>query len=136
MPDESLLTVEDAERLADQGAIDGINIRIGTCGGFLPSLRLAQFAHQRGLTIQLGCTVGETSVLSAVARRFLELVPGVRFAEGNFGTLLLSADVCGRPLRFGYGGRVRSLAGFGWGLNVDTTRLETLAAVEAQRITL
>ncbi len=136
IPDESLVTFDDAERLADAGAVDGVNIRISKCGGFLPSLRLAQFARKRGLTIQLGSMVGETSILSAAARKFLELAPGVRYAEGSFGRLLLTEDVSRRSLRFGYGGRIRPLTGFGWGIQVEPTRLEALAVHEPQRITL
>jgi muconate cycloisomerase len=136
IPDESLVTFDDAERLADAGAIDGVNIRISKCGGFLPSLRLAQFARKRGLIIQLGSMVGETSILSAAARKFLELVPGVRYAEGNLGKLLLAEDVSRRSLRFGYGGRIRPLAGLGWGIQVEPASLEHLAASKPHRITL
>jgi len=136
MHDESLVTMEDAERLTALGAGGAFNIRVSKCGGFLPSLRLAQYARRNGFAMQLGCMVGETSVLSAVARRFLELVPDVRFVEGNFGTLLLTTDVCRRPLRFGYGGRLKALNGLGWGVEVDAARLAALTLDAVQRIEL
>ena len=98
------------------------------CGGLLPSLRLARFARQHDALIQLGCMVGETSILSAAGRAFLEMVPRVVFAEGWFGSFLLSEDVVRRPLRFGYGGRGRSLPGPGFGVTVDPNRLHALAA--------
>ena len=134
--DESLTTRDDAERLVALQVADAFNIRVGKCGGFLPSLRLARLARRRGVTIQLGCMVGETSILSAVGRKFLELVPQVRFAEGSFGPFLLSRDVVHHPLRFGYGGRVQPLGGYGWGIEVDETKLAALTVDKPHRIEL
>ena len=125
--DESLVTMDDARRLLELGVADGFNIRISKCGGLLPSLRLAALARKQGAIIQLGCMVGETSILSAAGRRFLEIVPAVAFAEGWFGSFLLRTDVTRRPLRFGYRGRGRKLPGPGWGVQVDTARLADLA---------
>ncbi|MHC4094221.1 MAG: enolase C-terminal domain-like protein, partial [Planctomycetota bacterium] len=128
--DESLVTLDDARRLTTLGVADGFNIRISKCGGLLPALRLAHFARQHGAIIQLGCMVGETSILSAAGRRFLEMVPSVVFAEGWFGSFLLRADVVRRPLRFRYGGRGRELFGPGLGVEVDPQRLTPLLADE------
>ncbi len=132
--DESLITMNDAKRLIDLGVAGGFNIRISKCGGLLPSLRLADLARKNGITIQLGCMVGETSILSAVGRRFLELVPDVRFAEGSFGSLLLKGDVVRRPLRFGYGGRVKPISGLGWGVDVDESLVDRYAADKVEFI--
>jgi L-alanine-DL-glutamate epimerase-like enolase superfamily enzyme len=111
--DESLVTLEDAERLAAIGVADGFNIRLSKCGGMMPALRLARFARQRDIAIQLGCMVGETSILSAAGVRYLGCVPGVRFCEGAFGGLLLAEDVTSRPVRFGIGGKPPRIAGEG-----------------------
>jgi len=124
--DESLVSLEDARRLEELGVADGFNIRISKCGGLLPALRLADFARRNGTIVQLGCMVGETSILSAAGRRFLEVVPGVEFAEGWFGSFLLAADLTRRPLRFGFGGRGRHLPGPGLGVEVDPHRLALL----------
>jgi len=123
MHDESLVTPEDAERLIALGVADGFNVRISKNGGLLPALRLAHLARRHGIILQLGCMVGETSILSAVGRRFLEHVPGVTFAEGSYGRHLLRGDVTRRPVVFGYGGRPKPLAGPGWGVEVDPDRL-------------
>jgi L-alanine-DL-glutamate epimerase-like enolase superfamily enzyme len=72
-----------------------------------------------GLDVQLGCLVGETSILSAAGVAFLEACPRVRFVEGAFGARLLRADVTGRSLRFGHGGRISPPAGFGLGIDVS-----------------
>jgi muconate cycloisomerase len=124
--DESLVTMADAERLVELGVADAFNIRLSKCGGLLPSLRLAAYARARKVEVQLGCMVGETSILSAAGLRFLECVPSVRFVEGCFGSLLLADDVVRKGLRFGLGGRLPRLRGLGWGIDVDEERLRRL----------
>jgi len=136
MHDESLLTFEDAERLIAEGVMDAMNIRISKNGGLLPAMRLAGLARQQRLTFQLGCMVGETSVLSAAGRRFLEYVPGVIFAEGSYGKFLLRGDVTRQSQRFGYGGRVRPLSGYGWGVEVLTEALRSYAAGDVTELRL
>jgi len=126
MHDESLVTLEDANRLIEQNVADGFNIRISKCGGLLPSLRLAHLARKHDVAIQLGCMVGETSILSAAGRRFLEMTPGVHFAEGWYGSFLMTRDVVRKSLRFGYGGRGRPLGRYGLGVEVDRSRVEAL----------
>jgi len=136
MQDESLLTYEDAEAMILQGAMDILNIRISKNGGLLPAMRLAGLARQKKLRFQLGCLVGETSILSAAGRRFLECVPGAMFAEGSYGRFLLRGDIAARPLCFGYGGRVKALAGFGWGVQVNPSALTSYCADDAVELTL
>ncbi len=127
MPDESLVTVEDARRLIDVQGAKWFNIRISKNGGLIPAMRLAALARRHGLAMQLGCMVGETSILSAAGRWFLQLVAGVRFAEGSFGRFLLKDDVVQRPLRFSLGGRWRPVESPGLGVAVDPARLNRLA---------
>jgi len=130
MADESLLTMEDAEELIEKKAASWFNIRISKNGGLIPALRLAILAKRHGVPYQLGCMVGETSILSAAGRWFLQLVPGVRFVEGSYGKFLLTDDVVRKPLRFGFGGRWKPLTGPGLGINVDTPKLEKIAVAK------
>ncbi len=124
--DESLITLEDARRLVDLGVADGFNIRISKCGGMLPSLRLASFARRSDVRIQLGCMVGETSILSSAGIRFLQVCPAVLWAEGCHGSFLLRSDVVRRGLRFGYAGRPPKLRAGGLVVEVDEKSLRTL----------
>jgi len=136
MPDESLVTLDDAQRLVELGGIDRLNIRISKNGGLLPALRLAHFARRHELGCQLGCMVGETSILSAAGRRFLENVAGVCFAEGSYGRFLLTGDVVRRPVQFGCGGKPVALAGFGWGIDVQSDRLRQYALAAPTEVRL
>src|SRR6185312_5323289 len=84
MLDESLCGMVDAERAVEGGWCDLFNLRLSKCGGFIPSLRLAQFAKRHGLGYQLGCQVGETALLSAAGRHFAASVAGLRYVEGSY----------------------------------------------------
>src|SRR5207248_6143260 len=84
MLDESLCGMVDARRARDRATCDLFNLRLSKCGGFIPSLRLAQFAHQENLGYQLGCQVGETAILSAAGRHFASSVRGLRYLEGSY----------------------------------------------------
>jgi L-alanine-DL-glutamate epimerase-like enolase superfamily enzyme len=125
--DESLLTIRDAERLIQAGGVRVLNIRIAKNGGLMPALRIARLALNNGLDLQLGCMVGETSILTAAGLSLLEACPKVRFAEGAFGKWLLREDVVRRPIRMRWGGRPRVPRSFGLGVEVDPKALERLA---------
>jgi muconate cycloisomerase len=133
MVDESLLTMDDAERLIRGGGVRAFNVRLAKNGGFLPSLRIARMGLSAGLDVQLGCMVGETSILSAAGAAFLDTCPRVRFVEGAYGRWLLTRDVTRRLVRFGYGGRMGARRGAGFGVTVDTGLLDELA-VERPRM--
>ena len=128
MLDESLLTLAEAERLVAGGCVDLFNIRVSKNGGLVQSLHLAALAHRLGLDFQLGCMVGETGVLSAAGRIFLELVGRrARFSEGSYGRLLLGSDVTRERLSFGYGGFVRAMTGPGLGVHVSMRKVRSVA---------
>lgn len=134
MADESLVTPEDAERLLRHRAAGWFNVRLSKNGGLLPALRLAQLAQKHGVGVQLGCMVGETSLLSAAGRWFLGSVARVGFAEGSYGRFLLRGDVSTRAVRFGYGGRAIEPAGPGWGVEVSEELLRRWSCEKAVRL--
>lgn len=136
MVDESLLTLSDAQQIIAGGGVRVLNVRLAKNGGLMPALRIARAALVAGLDVQLGCLVGETSILTAAGVAFLEACPRVRFVEGGFGTFLLKTDVTRRSLRIGLGGRVRRLKGPGLGVEVDAERLTALAVDRPQVVTL
>ena len=133
MLDESLCSRFDAERAVERQICDLFNIRLSKCGGFIPSLRLAQFAKQHGLGCQLGCQVGDTAVLSAAGRHFAASVAGLRYLEGSYDRHLVREALSTKDLTFGWGGWAKALPGPGLGITLDpqarqrvTVREETL----------
>lgn len=126
--DESVVTCDDARQLIDSRVADGFDIEISKCGGLLPALRLAALSRRANMRIQLGCAIGETSILSAAGLRFLEVCPGVQWAEGCLSRLRLQRDVVARGLTWRYGGRPPSHGGEGLGVDVPLRELEALCA--------
>lgn len=120
MLDESLCTLQEAQRAIDDRLCKSFNIRISKCGGFVNSLRIAQRAQQNGITYQLGCLVGETAILSAAGRQMAVLLPSLRYLEGSYDHHLLRDNIGRKDISFGYGGKAARLEGYGLGLEVDS----------------
>jgi muconate cycloisomerase len=127
MADESLVTLRDAEQLIEAKAADSFNIRVSKCGGLARSYRLAKFARQNGVRLQVGSQVGETAILSAAGRHLAASLDEVDFVEGSYGTMLLAEDVTNDPIRFGYRGEAPVLRGLGSGITALEDRLRKYA---------
>jgi muconate cycloisomerase len=123
MLDESLCGRIDAERAVEGGTCDLFNLRLSKCGGFIPSLRLAQLARRHGLGYQLGCQVGETALLSAAGRHFACSVGGIRYLEGSYDRHLVREALGTRDITFRWRGRAPALSGPGLGVTLDPAAL-------------
>lgn len=124
MLDESLCGEVDAERAVRGGWCDLFNLRLSKCGGFIPTLRLAQLAKRHGLGYQLGCQVGETAILSAAGRHFATSVKDIRYVEGSFDRHLVWESLSIEDLTFRRGGWAPMLTGSGLGVAIDPARVD------------
>ena len=127
MLDESLCGMIDAERALAGGWCDLFNLRLSKCGGFIPTLRLAEFARRNGLGYQLGCQVGETAILSAAGRHFATSVRDIRFLEGSFDRHLVHHMLGTEDITFGWGGRAPALLKSGLGIGILGDFIESRA---------
>ncbi|MGA9756242.1 MAG: enolase C-terminal domain-like protein [Desulfobaccales bacterium] len=125
--DESLCTEEDARRLIDLKACRIFNIRLSKCGGLGAATRIRHMAEAAGILCQVGCQVGETSILSAAGRQFGLTVPQLSYVEGSFSPYLLVRDVVSQPVAFNGGGLAYELPGPGLGIEVVVSALDELA---------
>jgi muconate cycloisomerase len=128
MLDESLCSRYDAERAVEGQTCDLFNLRLSKCGGFIPSLRLAQFARQHDLGCQLGCQVGETAILSAAGRHFAASVAGLRYLEGSYDHHLVRESLATTDLTFEWGGWAPALPGPGLGMTIDPQALQRVTS--------
>lgn len=126
--DESLVTEADARELIAAGACRIFNLRLSKHGGFLPTLRLSRLAQAAGLGCQLGCHVGESSLLAAAGRHFALAGPDLAYAEGSFAPYLLAQDVTDHPVVFDRGGAGPPLPGPGLGVAAQERLLHDLAS--------
>ena len=104
--DESICTFDDLTQAIQRGAFRAVNIRIAKHGGLLNSMKLYEQALEAGLQVQLGCLVGESSVLAYAGLHFAALADQLRHREGCFGTYLIKWDVVEPSLKFSRNGRV------------------------------
>lgn len=123
MADESLNDEASLNAIIEKKAFTSVNIRISKCGGLLAALNRCHQAKDAGLSIQVGCQVGESSLLSAAHLALMYLFPDIRYAEGCFGLHLLREDPFRPLLQFGYGGKWPRIPSAGeqssYGLNVS-----------------
>jgi muconate cycloisomerase len=132
MLDESLCGIVDARRAVEQKTCDLFNLRLSKCGGFIPSLRLAQFAKANGLSCQLGCQVGETAILSAAGRHFAASVADLRYLEGSYDSHLVREALAEENMTFGWGGWAPALIRPGLGVSIDPAALERVTIRKEQ----
>lgn len=104
MADESLNDAASLDRLIKMKACNAANIRISKCGGLMASITRCRRALDAGLMLQVGCQVGESSLLSAAQLALMSQVSDIRYLEGCFSTLLLDTDPVQPALQFGRGG--------------------------------
>jgi len=128
MLDESLCGMVDAERAAESGLCDLFNLRLSKCGGFIKSLRLAQFALKHNLGYQLGCQVGETAILSTAGRHFATSVKNLKAIEGSFDRHLVQYALGDEDVTFGWGGWAPALVRTGLGIGIQEDFVERLAS--------
>jgi L-Ala-D/L-Glu epimerase len=129
MVDEGLTDRDSLRRFIAQRACTAVNVRISKCGGLVAAHARCREALAAGLVLQVGCQVGESSLLSAAHLRLLSslarLTPGVRYAEGCFGEHLLREDPVAPLVQFRFGGRPPPHPpGGGLGVRVDLAALQ------------
>jgi L-Ala-D/L-Glu epimerase len=134
--DEGLTNRESLQTLISHRACTGANVRISKCGGLVGAYARCRETLDARLMLQVGCQVGESSLLSAAHLTLLQalapLTPGVRYAEGCFGRHLLREDPVSPSVQFGYGGRPpRRPSGPGLGVQVDRAMLQRWAVDQA-----
>ncbi|MCU0574798.1 MAG: hypothetical protein MUC41_17675 [Syntrophobacteraceae bacterium] len=129
--DESLVGMEDAVWFIDHQGASGFNLKVSKLGGLFKCLEVHDVAIKAGIKCQLGCHVGETSILTAAGMILAGLSGSMYAHEGAFGCHLLSWDVIERPLQFHEKGRLdinSCLQGNGLGIEVDRHLLDKSTA--------
>ena len=105
MVDESLHDRESLDRVIHTKACTAVNVRISKCGGLIAAYNRCRQALAAGLKVQIGCQVGESSLLSAAHLKLITAVRKVTHAEGCAGRHLLREDPVRPVLQFGFRGK-------------------------------
>ncbi len=125
--DESLCSEADARELIKMQACDMFNVRLSKCGGLLAAARIRDLAQEAGIACQLGCHVGETSILAAAGRHFALCSRHLAYVEGSFAPYLLAQDPVRQPVIFHDEGIGLPLPGPGLGVEIQEELVAELA---------
>ncbi len=125
--DESLCGLADAERLVSLGPKVMFNLRLSKCGGMVASDQIYALARSHGILSQLGCQVGETSILAAAGQQFAS-THALEYLEGAYSSYLLEEDIVNHPLTFGRAGLAEPPSRPGLGIDVNEEFLERMAS--------
>jgi L-alanine-DL-glutamate epimerase-like enolase superfamily enzyme len=125
--DESLCSTTDARKLIEMRACRMFNIRLSKCGGLSAAITIRNLAEEAGIACQLGCHVGETSILAAAGRHFALCSDHLAYVEGSFAPYLLARDPVEHSVVFHDEGIAPPLVGPGLGVTVREDVLTELA---------
>jgi len=120
---ESAPTLEDVRRIATEGYYQMINVKLCRSGGFRKSLTMIDEIRKRGLSFQIGCTLGESGILSAAGRTLCLLCGDAVNYDGSYDQFLLRENTTVKNISFGPGGEAGPLDGPGLGVNVNRQNL-------------
>lgn len=128
--DESVCSDDDARWFVENGGASGFNLKISKHGGLINTLSIHRLASENGLHNQIGCHVGETSILTAAGIIFSALSTNLFAYEGAYGQFLLEHDIVKQPLQFGLDGKYNVedlIIQSGLGIHVDETLLNSFS---------
>ncbi len=123
--DESACSMTDMERIISQGLCSGLSIRLSKCGGLLKCIKAVNMAKVSGLFCQLGCHVGETSILAAAGRHLAAICGPFRYTEGSYSRFVLERDITETPCEFSFHGQASIPDGPGLGIDISMQLLHS-----------
>jgi len=124
---ESAPTLNDVERIIQEGYYQMINVKLSRNGGFRRSLRIIETIRKSGQSFQIGCTIGESGILSAAGRALGLLCRDAKYYDGSYDRFLLKENITLENVSFGPGGEAGPLDGPGLGVKINKESLMRLS---------
>ena len=124
---ESAPTLNDVKRIIREGYYQMINVKLSRNGGFRRSLGIIECIRKSGLAFQIGCTIGESGILSAAGRALSLLCGDALYHDGSYDKFLLKENITKKDVSFGIGGKAGPLDGPGLGIEIDRKCLMQLS---------
>jgi L-alanine-DL-glutamate epimerase-like enolase superfamily enzyme len=123
---ESAPTLEHVQTIIREGYYQMINVKLSRSGGFRRSLNIIERIRESDLSFQIGCTLGESGILSAAGRVLCLLSRDAANYDGSYDTFILKENTTVNNVAFGRGGKAGPLGGPGLGVDVNIERLKRL----------
>jgi len=132
--DESACTLEEMGTIISNGICSGLSIRLSKCGGILKCIKAIKMAKEAGLFCQLGCHVGETSILAAAGRQLASICGPFKYTEGSYSKFVLGTDITETPCEFSFGGHAKIPVGPGLGIDVSKNLLSSCSQLISETV--
>ncbi len=123
---ESAPTLEHVRTIIREGYYQMINVKLSRSGGFRRSLKIIERIRENALSFQIGCTLGESGILSAAGRVLCLLSRDAANYDGSYDTFILKKNITIENVAFGRRGKAGPLGGPGLGVEVNRKRLRRL----------
>ncbi|MBW1927740.1 MAG: hypothetical protein JRJ13_01120 [Deltaproteobacteria bacterium] len=123
---ESAPSFEDIKRIVQEGYFEMVNVRVSRSGGLRKALRIIHYLRNHGISFQIGCSRGETGILSAAGRALALLCKDAVYVDGSYDAFLLKENITTEDVSFGLGGEAGPLLGNGLGVEVEPDRISSL----------
>jgi muconate cycloisomerase len=114
------------ERTISEGYYQMINVKLSRSGGYTRALKIIERIRKAGLFYQIGCTIGESGILSAAGRALCLLSSDALYYDGSYDSIILNKNVTKEHVSFGPGGKAGPLPGFGLGVEISQKKLGEL----------
>ena len=124
---ESAPTLADVKKIIEEKFYQMINVKLCRSGGFRRALRMIDTIRKSPLSFQIGCTLGESGILSAAGRTLCLLSKDAVNCDGSYDKFLLKTNTTTEDISFGQKGKAGPLTGFGLGVHINRRNLQDLA---------
>ena len=124
---ETVCTLEDLERIIKDDYYNMTNVKLCRSGGFRRSLRMIERIRSSRLSFQIGCTLGESGILSAAGRALSLLCKDAVYYDGSYDRFMVKENTTIEDVSFGRGGEAGPLDGPGLGVTINKESLMRLS---------
>lgn len=122
MMDESVATIQDAQRLVQEKAADIFSLKIHKSGGMRNTIKIAAIAESAGVSC-FGGTSLESSIGTAACLHAYGAIRNLDYGSELFGPQWLADDLVKKPVEFREG-KIFVPTGPGLGVELDETKVE------------
>lgn len=131
---ESAPTFKEVEEIVRKGYYQLINVKVGRAGGLLRIFKIIDFLRENGVSFQIGCSLGESGILSAAGRVVCLLCNDAVYYDGSYDKMLLKENTTVKDVSFDIGGMAGLLEGPGLGIEVSRENLNKFSSAEPTTI--
>ena len=124
---ESAPTLKDVKRIIDENFYQMINVKLCRSGGFRKAFQIIDHIRKSPVSFQIGCTLGESGILSAAGRALCLLSKDAVNYDGSYDRFLLKENTTAEHVSFGLKGEAGPMGNSGLGVRVNRHALNQLA---------